>query len=260
MMMTKFPTICLTILFCISAGICAAQSKDTTACMKMEETMLAGKEDAGRRIEETGRMIEEVQEKVVRQKKAMTAYRKALDPKVRRIPESPRPESTDEESHRLDCRGGTRHRAALCGDCHHEEKIRKQYCIPSIRPGAEKDRGNDRPADRPALRKRPGKRNFQGELRTPEKDGRRQAQPHLRHPEFISVLQSHGLTDEETGYCCLYAAGLNGKDISFLLNNGGRSHYNTASRIRARLGLRESDTNLSIYIRSLLANCDRDSK
>ena len=30
MMMTKFPTICLTILFCISAGICAAQSKDTT--------------------------------------------------------------------------------------------------------------------------------------------------------------------------------------------------------------------------------------
>ena len=65
MMMTKFSTICLTILFCISAGICAAQ------------------EDAGRRIEETGRMIEEVQEKVVRQKKAMTAYRKALDPKVR---------------------------------------------------------------------------------------------------------------------------------------------------------------------------------
>ena len=83
MMMTKFPTICLTILFCISAGICAAQSKDTTACMKMEETMQAGKEDAGRRIEETGRMIEDVQEKVIRQKKAMTAYRKALDPKVR---------------------------------------------------------------------------------------------------------------------------------------------------------------------------------
>ena len=44
MMMTKFPTICLTILFCISA------SKDTTACMKMEEAMQAGKEDAGRRI------------------------------------------------------------------------------------------------------------------------------------------------------------------------------------------------------------------
>ena len=65
------------------------------------------------------------------------------------------------------------------------EKIRKQYRIPRIRPGAEKDRGNDRPADRPALRKGPGKRNFQGELRTPEKDGRRQAQPHLRHTEFL---------------------------------------------------------------------------
>ena len=50
MMMTKFPTICLTILFCISAGICVAQSKDTTACLKLEETMQAGKEDAGRRI------------------------------------------------------------------------------------------------------------------------------------------------------------------------------------------------------------------
>ena len=83
MMMTKFSTICLTILFCISASICAAQSKDTTACLKLEETMQAGEEDAGRRIENTGRMIEEVQEKVVRQKKAMTAYRKALDPKVR---------------------------------------------------------------------------------------------------------------------------------------------------------------------------------
>ena len=83
MMMTKFPTICLTILFCISAGICAAQSKDTTACMKIEQTMQAGKEDTGHRIKETGRTIEEVQEKVVRQKKAMTAYRKALDPKVR---------------------------------------------------------------------------------------------------------------------------------------------------------------------------------
>ena len=27
-----------------------AQSKDTTACLKLEETMQAGKEDAGRRI------------------------------------------------------------------------------------------------------------------------------------------------------------------------------------------------------------------
>ena len=46
MMMTKFSTICLTILFCISASICAAQSKDTTACLKLEETMRG--DDAGR--------------------------------------------------------------------------------------------------------------------------------------------------------------------------------------------------------------------
>ena len=98
MMMTKFPTICLTILFCISAGICAAQSKDTTACMKIEQTMQAGKEDAGRRIEE-------VQEKVVRQKKAMTAYRKALDPKVR--------------TRRVICWTAAAV-LVLCDDCHHE--------------------------------------------------------------------------------------------------------------------------------------------
>lgn len=74
----------------------------------------------------------------------------------------------------------------------------------------------------------------------------------LTEPAFVSKLQGYGLTDKEIGYCCLYASGLKGKDISFLLNNGGHGHYNIASTVRAKIGLRESDTNLSIYIRNML--------
>lgn len=74
----------------------------------------------------------------------------------------------------------------------------------------------------------------------------------LTEPGFVSKLQGYGLTDKEIGYCCLYASGLKGKDISFLLNNGGHGHYNIASTVRAKVGLRESDTNLSIYIRNML--------
>lgn len=74
----------------------------------------------------------------------------------------------------------------------------------------------------------------------------------LTEPAFVSKLQDYGLTDKEIGYCCLYASGLKGKDISFLLNNGGHGHYNIASTVRAKIGLRESDTNLSIYIRNML--------
>lgn len=74
----------------------------------------------------------------------------------------------------------------------------------------------------------------------------------LTHPAFVTKLEKYNLTDTEIGYCCLYASGLKGKDISFLLNNGGHSHYNMASAIRAKMGLRESDTNLSIHIKNML--------
>lgn len=76
----------------------------------------------------------------------------------------------------------------------------------------------------------------------------------LTHPVFVSKLKNYNLTDSEIGYCCLYASGLKGKDISFLLNNGGHSHYNMASTIRAKLGLKENDTNLSIHIKSMLTD------
>ena len=73
------------------------------------------------------------------------------------------------------------------------------------------------------------------------------------NPAFVLHLRSKGLTDKEIGYCCLYASGLSGKDIAFLLNKGGHAHYNMAARIRVKLGLSGKDLRLSGYIRELLS-------
>ncbi|MGM9770792.1 MAG: tetratricopeptide repeat protein [Candidatus Cryptobacteroides sp.] len=70
------------------------------------------------------------------------------------------------------------------------------------------------------------------------------------NPRFILYLKDHHLTDNEIQYCCLYALGLNGKEVGGYLNR--RSHYNISSEVRAKLGLSENDTNLGIYIRRLL--------
>lgn len=61
-----------------------------------------------------------------------------------------------------------------------------------------------------------------------------------------------GLTEKELEYCCLYALGLKGKDISHYLKS--KSHFNDSSKIRAKLGLVEHDTNLGIYIRKILSD------
>lgn len=74
----------------------------------------------------------------------------------------------------------------------------------------------------------------------------------ITNPDFVYGLRCNGLTDREIGYCCLYASGLSGKDIAFLLNKGGHGHYNMAGRIRVKLGLAGKDTKLSVYIRGLL--------
>ncbi len=78
----------------------------------------------------------------------------------------------------------------------------------------------------------------------------------VTHPEFVGRLRSYGLTDQEIGYCCLYAAGLNGKDITFILNDGGHGHYNTASALRSRFGLKDRSVNLSQWLKSLLAETE----
>lgn len=70
------------------------------------------------------------------------------------------------------------------------------------------------------------------------------------HPDFISYLKSHGLTDVEISYACLYALGLQGKEIGNYIRL--KRHYNISSAIRRKLGLSGHDTNISIYIRQLL--------
>ena len=70
------------------------------------------------------------------------------------------------------------------------------------------------------------------------------------NPEFITALKRRGLTDEEINICCLYAIGLKGKDIKAYTSQP--RHYNQSADIRHKLGLTESDTNLSIFIRDML--------
>lgn len=71
------------------------------------------------------------------------------------------------------------------------------------------------------------------------------------HPAFISHLRERGLTEMEMGYCCLYAIGLNGKNV------GGYTrmsrHYIINSEIRKKLSLEEKSTNLDKYIQQLLS-------
>ena len=72
-----------------------------------------------------------------------------------------------------------------------------------------------------------------------------------RHPKFISVLERKGLTDWETGYCCLYTLGLKGKDVGEFIQK--KRHYIISSEIRRKLGLGEHDTNIGIWLRDLMA-------
>lgn len=69
------------------------------------------------------------------------------------------------------------------------------------------------------------------------------------NPSFIMYLEDKGLTQWEINYCCLYALGLNGKEVGAYIKM--RSHYNNSSAIREKLGIDEHDTNLGIYIRKL---------
>lgn len=72
------------------------------------------------------------------------------------------------------------------------------------------------------------------------------------HPLFMAYLRSHGLTDWEVNYCCLYLVGLNGKEIGEYINL--KRHYTYGSVIRQKLGLGERDHNLANHLKSLLEN------
>ena len=70
------------------------------------------------------------------------------------------------------------------------------------------------------------------------------------HPGFIQYLEEKGLDVSEINHCCLYALGMNGKDVISFLGKGGS--YNVASRIRKKLGIDSSTTNLDKYVRKLM--------
>jgi len=72
----------------------------------------------------------------------------------------------------------------------------------------------------------------------------------VSHPHFIQYFEDHGLTTEEINYVCLYAIGLRGKEVGSYIKK--RSHVNTSSAIRKKLGIDKHETNIGIYVRKLL--------
>ncbi len=74
----------------------------------------------------------------------------------------------------------------------------------------------------------------------------------VSHPNFIQYFVDHGLTTDEINYVCLYAIGLRGKEVGNYMNK--RSHVNTSSAIRKKLGIDKHETNIGIYVRKLLKN------
>lgn len=72
------------------------------------------------------------------------------------------------------------------------------------------------------------------------------------HPRFIQYFEEHNLTVDEINYVCLYAIGLRGKEVGNYMKK--RSHVNTSSAIRKKLGIDKHETNIGIYVRKLLKN------
>lgn len=70
------------------------------------------------------------------------------------------------------------------------------------------------------------------------------------NPEFIAYFEHYGLTTNEINHVCLYALGLNGKEIGIYTNR--KRHYIISSEIRHKLSLDEHATNLGPYIRNIL--------
>lgn len=74
----------------------------------------------------------------------------------------------------------------------------------------------------------------------------------VSHPHFIQYFEDHNLTIDEINYVCLYAIGLRGKEVGNYMKK--RSHVNTSSAIRKKLGIDKHETNIGIYVRKLLKN------
>ena len=72
------------------------------------------------------------------------------------------------------------------------------------------------------------------------------------YPHFFAYLKDKELEEFEIDFCCLYAIGLKGKEIKSYTNLS--RHYKDSSEVRKKLGLVESDTNLSNFLQKLLKN------
>ena len=72
------------------------------------------------------------------------------------------------------------------------------------------------------------------------------------YPHFFAYLHEKGLEESEIDFCCLYAIGMKGKEVKAYTNLS--RHYKDSSEVRQKLGLVESDTNLSNYLQKLLKN------
>lgn len=70
------------------------------------------------------------------------------------------------------------------------------------------------------------------------------------HPKFMKYLDSRGLTEAELNYVCLYAIGLLGKEVGEYIQI--KRHYHISSDVRKKLGLKDNDTNLGLYIKKLM--------
>ena len=71
------------------------------------------------------------------------------------------------------------------------------------------------------------------------------------YPNFFTYLLNKGLEEYEIDFWCLYAIGMKGKEVKAYTSN---RHYKDSSEVRKKLGLAESDTNLSIFLQKLLKN------
>lgn len=79
----------------------------------------------------------------------------------------------------------------------------------------------------------------------------------VSHPGFIRYLEQKGLTEWEVGYCCLFALGLNGKEVGRYTHFG--NHYKINIQIRKKLGLDSHSTNLNLYITRLLRESEEQT-
>ena len=74
------------------------------------------------------------------------------------------------------------------------------------------------------------------------------------HPQFMTYLEQHRLSTDEINYLCLYAIGMRGKEVGEYLQI--KRHYIISHEIRMKLGIDEHETNIGLYIRRLMKNCE----